>query len=91
MVRKPSARIIGGDANVFVIVGEVSQALKQAGRPDLAKIFIARAFLAHSYDEVLALVQEYVEPVGVDDPDEPSDEALEHAGCDETCRCGGDR
>ena len=59
--RKPIAEIIGGDGNVFAIIGTVAKALKRAGQPERAKEFTARAFKAGSYDEVLGMLDDYVE------------------------------
>lgn len=58
---KPVVSLIGEDGNVFNVIGIVSRALKQVGQPDKAKEFTERAFKAHSYDEVLAMLNEYVE------------------------------
>jgi hypothetical protein len=58
---KPIVQLIGEDANVFNIIGLVSRALKKAGQQDKAKEFTERAFAEHSYDEVLAMLDEYVE------------------------------
>ena len=58
---KPIVTLIGEDGNVFNLIGIVSRALKQVGQPDKAKEFTEKAFAAHSYDEVLALLQDYVE------------------------------
>jgi len=58
---KPVAHLIGADGNVFHVIGVVRRALKNAGQADRAKEFVARAYRAHGYDEVLALVTDYVE------------------------------
>lgn len=60
-MERPRCRLIGEDGNVFNVIGLVSRALKQADRGDEAKRFTQEAFGARSYDEVLALVQQYVE------------------------------
>ena len=44
------------------IIGNVRRALKDAGQDDRASEFVARAFASKSYDAVLALVFDYVEP-----------------------------
>jgi hypothetical protein len=59
--RKPVCRLVGGDGNVFAVIGSVRRALKNAGQVDRAKEFVARAYHAQGYDEVLAMVHEYVE------------------------------
>lgn len=58
---KPRVELLGTDGNVFNVIGLVAKALKEAGQPDKATEFTKRAFKAHSYDEVLVLLQEYVE------------------------------
>jgi hypothetical protein len=58
---KPIVTLIGEDGNVFSIIGIVARALKKVGQADKAKEFTEKAFAAHSYDEVLAMLSEYVE------------------------------
>jgi len=58
---KPECEIIGTDGNVFAIIGRVSRTLKQAGQPERAKEFTDRAFQTQNYDEVLAMLDEFVE------------------------------
>lgn len=58
---KPTVQLLGQDGNVFNLIGLVSQALRRASLPEKAKEFSERAFRAGSYDEVLVLIQEYVE------------------------------
>lgn len=58
---KPTCKIVGEDGNVFVIIGRVRVALKRAGQTYKAEEFTARATSAHSYDEVLRMLYDYVE------------------------------
>lgn len=58
---KPTCKLIGQDGNVFGIIGNVSRTLKRAGQADKAKEFTEKAFKAGSYDEVLAMLQDYVD------------------------------
>ena len=58
---KPTVKLIGEDGNVFLIIGRVAQALKRAGQADKAKEFQTKAMSSGSYDEVLALLSDYVE------------------------------
>jgi hypothetical protein len=58
---KPVCKLIGGDGNVFAVIGAVKRSLKRAGKEDKAKEFTERATASHSYDAVLALCFEYVE------------------------------
>jgi hypothetical protein len=56
--KKPKCKLTGKDGNVFNIIGLVQRALKDAGKVDEAKDFVAKAFAAESYDEVLYLATE---------------------------------
>lgn len=53
-------KLIGEDGNVFAIIGRVAGNLKRAGYRDEAKEFQTTALKCSSYNEVLALVQNYV-------------------------------
>ena len=53
--------LIGKDGNVFNLIGIVSKALKQANLHEMAKEFTDKAFKSESYNEVLNLIQNYVE------------------------------
>lgn len=58
---KPTCKLIGTDGNVFAIIGKVSKTLKSSGLNEEAKKMQDRCFSAGSYDEVLQIIQEYVE------------------------------
>ena len=58
---KPRCTLIHENGNVFSIVGRVRRALRNAGQADRAREFVDRAFAAKSYDEVLAMLDEYVD------------------------------
>jgi len=58
---KPVCKLIGEDGNVFAIIGRVSNVLKRAGQAEKAQEFRNRAIAAGSYDDVLAMVFEYVD------------------------------
>ena len=61
MQDKPRVKLVGTDGNIFAVVGRCKQALEQAGLPDQAKEMTQRVFKATSYDEALAICQEYVD------------------------------
>jgi hypothetical protein len=61
--QKPEAPIIGAEGNVFNIMGIASRTLKRAGLADEAKEMNARVMASGSYDNALAIIMEYVEPV----------------------------
>jgi len=56
-----TSRIISANGNVFNLISIVSRDLRKAGYSDLEKEFKDKCFRANSYDEVLALIQEYVD------------------------------
>ncbi len=60
---KPTCELIGGDGNVFIIIGAVAKTLKRAKMHAAADEFTKKAFSAQSYDEVLTLAMDYVEIV----------------------------
>jgi hypothetical protein len=59
--RKPVAHLVGEDGNVFHVISVVRRALRNAGQTERASEFVERASCAKSYDEVLAMVHDYVE------------------------------
>ena len=61
---RPECELIGQNGNVFYIIGAVTKALKRAGQADKAKEFQEKAFKAGSYDEVLAMLTDYVRVTG---------------------------
>ena len=63
---KPKAPIIGADGNVFNLMGICSRELKHAGFRKEADEMINRITTsAKSYDEALAIMMDYVDPVDV--------------------------
>lgn len=59
--KKPKCKLIGNDGNAFAIIGSVRNTLNKAGQKDKAKEFCDKAFNAKSYDELLVMLDEYVE------------------------------
>jgi hypothetical protein len=60
--QKPQCRLIGEDGNVFNLLGIASKTLKRAGLPEQAKELFTRVQSeAHSYDDALQIIGEYVE------------------------------
>lgn len=58
---KPEVQVIGEDGNVFAILARVSRALKRAGDREAARELQARVTSeAGSYEEALAIMEEYV-------------------------------
>lgn len=56
---KPFVQLSGKDGNVFSIIARVGRTLRDGDDPEKAEEFIAKAFAAKSYGEVLHLVEEY--------------------------------
>jgi hypothetical protein len=65
--QKPECPIIGADGNMFNIMGIASRTLKDHGMDDAAKEMRSRVMACSSYGDALAVIMEYVEPVGVDE------------------------
>lgn len=65
-IEKPLAPIVGADGNVFNLIGICSRALKTAGYPEKALEMANRVTSSGSYEEALAIMCEYIEPVDQD-------------------------
>lgn len=61
--KKPKARIIGADGNVFNLIGICSRALKDNGFRNEAEEMCKRVTSSKSYDEALSIMCEYIDPV----------------------------
>jgi len=61
--QKPESPIIGADGNIFNIMGIAARTLKDNGMADAAKEMRSRIMESGSYDNALAIIMEYVEPV----------------------------
>lgn len=59
--KKPVAKVVGQDGNVFVTLGICSKALQRSGQSTEAKEMRDRVFAAKSYDDALCIMMEYVE------------------------------
>jgi hypothetical protein len=60
---KPPCPLVDTDGNVFAIIGRVRRCLEHDDQPDRAREFVERATSAKSYDDVLQLTFEYVDPM----------------------------
>lgn len=59
---KPRCKLIGEDGNIFNLMGLASRALKRAGQDKEAKHMTNLIMqTAHSYEEALGIIMEYVE------------------------------
>ncbi|MEI8217322.1 MAG: hypothetical protein WCF96_09525 [Eubacteriales bacterium] len=56
-----TSNILGENSNVFNLISIVSRDLRKAGYHDLDKEFKDKCFRAKSYDEVLMIIQTYVD------------------------------
>jgi hypothetical protein len=61
--RKPACPLVGTDGNVFSVIGRVRRCLELSGQPERAREFVERATSSASYDAVLQLTFEYVDPM----------------------------
>lgn len=59
---KPECEMVGQDGNAFAIIGRVSKCLKAEGMADRAKEWQEKAMSQKSYDDLLALMYDYVDP-----------------------------
>jgi hypothetical protein len=60
---KPQCPLIGADGNIFNLMGLASNTLKENGMRDQAKEMCERVRASGGYDDALAILMEYVEPV----------------------------
>jgi len=61
--KKPRAKLVGENGNVFNLMGICSRALKEAGMNDEAKEMIGKITSSKSYDEALAIMSDYCDVV----------------------------
>lgn len=59
--KKPKARFIGENGNVFNLMGIASDALKKAGQGDKVKEMLDRILKCGSYENALRIMMEYVD------------------------------
>ena len=65
-IPKPDAPIIGADGNVFNLMGICTKALQDAGMSEEATEMNERIIHSNSYQEALAIMSDYVNPVDVE-------------------------
>ncbi|MDR1206024.1 MAG: hypothetical protein LBL26_11195 [Peptococcaceae bacterium] len=61
--QKPECPIIGVDGNIFNVMGIAARTLKRNGMADAAREMQSRVTESGGYDNALAIIMEYVEPV----------------------------
>jgi hypothetical protein len=59
--KKPKAKLIGENGNIFNLMGIATRALKNAGQPEKAKEMQEKIFTADCYEESLRIIREYVD------------------------------
>jgi len=60
--RKPRAKLVGADGNVFNLMGICAKALRKAGMPEKASEMVKKITgEAKSYEEALAIMVDYCE------------------------------
>lgn len=65
--RKPNCPLIGSDGNVFNLIGLTQKSLRIVGRDDQAKEMQQRVMNSGSYQEALVIMQEYINPISIDE------------------------
>jgi len=60
---KPRCQLVGTDGNVFAIIGTVAKTLRRAGQHEREAEWRTKAMACESYDAVLGLVFEFVDPI----------------------------
>lgn len=61
--RKPKAKLLGADSNIFNLLGIAKAVLRADGQPDKCDELYERVTGSHSFDEALGIIMEYVDPV----------------------------
>lgn len=61
--RKPKAKLLGADSNIFNLLGIAKDALRTSGQSDKCDELYQRVTHSHSFDEALGIITEYVDPV----------------------------
>ncbi|MGX8850583.1 DUF3991 domain-containing protein [Amedibacillus sp. YH-ame10] len=65
-IEKPRAAIIGANGNIFNLMGIATKALKENGLEHEATAMFDRITNSGSYEEALQIINEYVEPIEVE-------------------------
>ena len=60
-MEKPKCKLSGENGNIFNLLALAGKALKKAGLKEQAAEMGERAWASGSYDEALAIIQEYVD------------------------------
>ena len=60
-IKKPKAKLIGENGNIFNLLGIASVVLRKEGMVDQIQEMNNRVWKSQSYDEALAIIMEYVE------------------------------
>lgn len=68
--QKPDCPLIGQNGNIFCLMGVASRTLKEHGMKAEADEMMERVTSSHSYEEALAVIGEYVNPVSIDEYEE---------------------
>lgn len=66
-MKKPDCPLIGADGNIFNLIGIASRTLREHGKDQEAEEMRSRVKESGSYDAALAVLMDYVNPVGTDE------------------------
>jgi hypothetical protein len=61
--KKPKAKLIGANGNIYDLIGIASTALKEANKHAEADEMTDKIFKSGSYDEALNIIREYCDVV----------------------------
>lgn len=60
-IKKPKAKLVGQDGNVFNLIAICSAALRKAGLKEQVKEMQSRILRSNSYDAAIGIMSEYCE------------------------------
>ena len=67
---KPQSPLVGSNGNIFNLMGIATKSLKEVGMDKEAEEMFERVTKSGSYEEVLNILVDYVEPVDVNEMDQ---------------------
>jgi hypothetical protein len=71
---KVTCDLLGGDGNIFAVVGTAAKALRRAGQADKAKEMTNKVMSSGSYEQALGIVLQYVDQTPLEDDECEDDE-----------------
>ncbi len=62
-VKKPTAKLLDEDGNIYNLIGIAQKALRGAGQAEQAKTMQAEIFASGSYEEALGIIMNYCDVI----------------------------